>query len=73
MTQFAVSIPLLWWSSAGSTIFYLVSVSAFVVIGHAAISTSRFYSTETSPLQGQSLMPITVVEPPIQHAFEEEP
>jgi PRA1 family protein 1 len=32
----AVSIPLLWISSAGSTIFWIVGASAITVLGHAA-------------------------------------
>ncbi|CAG8757280.1 37832_t:CDS:2 [Gigaspora margarita] len=34
---FSVSIPLLWISSAGSTIFWIIGASATLVIGHAAL------------------------------------
>ena len=31
-----ISIPLLWISSAGSTIFWIVGASAITILGHAA-------------------------------------
>ncbi|RIB18356.1 PRA1 family protein [Gigaspora rosea] len=34
---FSVAIPLLWISSAGSTIFWIIGASATLVIGHAAL------------------------------------
>ncbi|CAG8580208.1 16265_t:CDS:2 [Dentiscutata erythropus] len=34
---FGISVPLLWISSAGSTIFWIIGASATLVIGHAAL------------------------------------
>ncbi|CAG8561459.1 6317_t:CDS:2 [Diversispora eburnea] len=48
---FCISIPLLWISSAGSTIFWIVGASATLVLGHAALFKPDINESFTSDSQ----------------------